>query len=708
MRIQAALIAYNSPYAAVRAVTDSFDDPQMLCSTIRSWTIGLFFCSATIFINCFFSIRFPSIAISTGVAQLLAYPMGKLMAHVLPDWGITMFGTRHSLNPGPFTKKEHMLATIMAQAAPTDPYSYYVIWIQVLPSMYNQQWARNFGYQFCLTISTSFLGYGIAGILRPLIVEPAYCVFPSVLAMIGLNKAFHMGEGVETHTVAGPAKTRWTVSRLRLFMVAGIIMFVYFWLPNYLFPALSMFSWISWIAPDNKTLSFITGFQSGLGLNPLPTFDWNIVGTMVAPLEIPFWVTSNSFLGYTLAAVFLVGMYLSNYLYTGYLPFNSSQLFDRFGMPYNLTSIINDNAGLDVDAYRAYSLPYMPAGLMFSYTTAFALSTALVAHALLFHWTELSVGLRKIWAYLRNRATGDHGGAEVIDVHLRLMSVYRSVPGWWYLACVIVSLALGLVSILCWPTTATPGAPFFGLLLAAIFIIPEGLLFAMTGTQAAPNLLAEFVGGALVNGNAINMVFLKTYGANVAAQAIWFSSAMKMGHYVKLPPRTVYCAQFVATLISSLITLGIINFQMSLDGVCTPAAPFRFLCRNIQVFQIAAISWGTLGPQRLFGSHGLYKGTVAAFAAGPVLVLMHWGLRKKFPRSRLLHSISPLVILSGAGNWIYTSFSYMWPGLVVAAFSWIYVRGRYLAFWTRVSNCLRLNSCFIDSMNSIIIRYRLR
>lgn len=38
------------------------------------------------------------------VAQLLAFPMGRIWAHVVPHW--TLFGI--SLNPGPFTIKEHV------------------------------------------------------------------------------------------------------------------------------------------------------------------------------------------------------------------------------------------------------------------------------------------------------------------------------------------------------------------------------------------------------------------------------------------------------------------------------------------------------------------------------------------------------------------------------------------------------------------------
>ena len=68
------------------------------------------------------------------------------------------------------------------------------------------------------------------------------------------------------------------MSRYRFFMWAAGGMFVYFWFPNYLFEALTFFSWMTWIAPDNLHLNILTGFQNGTGLfNPLPTFDWNIV-----------------------------------------------------------------------------------------------------------------------------------------------------------------------------------------------------------------------------------------------------------------------------------------------------------------------------------------------------------------------------------------------------------------------------------------------
>lgn len=43
-------------------------------------------------------------------------------------------------------------------------------------------------------------------------------------------------------------------------------MFIYYWLPGYLFTALSTFNWMTWIAPNNLTLAILTGSSLGLGL----------------------------------------------------------------------------------------------------------------------------------------------------------------------------------------------------------------------------------------------------------------------------------------------------------------------------------------------------------------------------------------------------------------------------------------------------------
>ena len=111
----------------------------------RAWVIGLFFSFFLAFINQLFSIRQPAISIESNVVQLLAFPLGKAWERWMPDYRFRMFGRHHSLNPGPFNKKEHMLIAIMANTAKSLPYTQYIIWTQVLPQYFNQQYARNFG-----------------------------------------------------------------------------------------------------------------------------------------------------------------------------------------------------------------------------------------------------------------------------------------------------------------------------------------------------------------------------------------------------------------------------------------------------------------------------------------------------------------------------------------------------------------------------------
>ncbi len=138
MKLESALITNNSPYSEVRAVVDNHDDPDTPCSTVRAWVIGLSFSIVLGFINQLFSIRLPAITVAANVAQLLSYPIGKAWEMVIPDWGVTMFGSRLSLNPGPFSKKEHMLITIMANVAYNTPYTANIIWTQYLPRMSKQ------------------------------------------------------------------------------------------------------------------------------------------------------------------------------------------------------------------------------------------------------------------------------------------------------------------------------------------------------------------------------------------------------------------------------------------------------------------------------------------------------------------------------------------------------------------------------------------
>jgi hypothetical protein len=100
----------------VAANVSNKDDPTMLVLTFRSWSLGLLFTCLLSFVNQFFWYRTSPLFVGTLVAQLLTYPLGKAMAKILPSRKFKIFRWNFTLNPGPFTIKEHCIITAMANA----------------------------------------------------------------------------------------------------------------------------------------------------------------------------------------------------------------------------------------------------------------------------------------------------------------------------------------------------------------------------------------------------------------------------------------------------------------------------------------------------------------------------------------------------------------------------------------------------------------
>jgi OPT family small oligopeptide transporter len=533
MKIEAALITNNSPYAEVRAVVDNTDEPNMPVSTIRSWTIGVLFSVILAFINQLFDIRQPRISIDSNVAQLLAFPLGKAWEKLMPNARINVFGTTLELNPGPFNKKEHMLIAIMATTAKSLPYTQYIIWTQVLPQYFNQSYAKDFGYQILIALSTNFIGYGLAGLTRRFLVYPSYCVWPASLVTIALNSALH---NETNHSVPGPFRKLYSMSRYKFFLWSFGAMFVYFWFPNFIFEALTFFSWMTWIAPENHDLEIWTGFRNGLGMfNPWPTFDWNVLlFDSVDPLMVPAFSTFNKCFGMFIFGFFIAGIYYTNTWGTAHLPINSNRVFDHFGQLYNVSQAIDARGMFDYDKYMNYSAAYLSAANTMVYGVFYAIYTAAITHVILFHRYEIVMGFKNLWQTVRRKKPADVQEGEYKDVHNRLMAAYPEVSEWWYLGTLLIAMVLGFVGVAAYPTYTTPGVVPYGILLAIIFVVPVGIIKAMTGIEVTLNVLAEFLGGMIVEGNALAMNFFKSFGYVTCAHAVAFANDLKIAHYLKV------------------------------------------------------------------------------------------------------------------------------------------------------------------------------
>jgi len=697
--IEAALIANNSPYAEVRAVVSNKDDPTLPVSTFRAWFIGIVYVAIGAFINQLFSVRQPAIAVGSNVAQLLAYPAGTFLAKVLPDVGFNMFGTRFSLNPGPFNRKEHMLITIMANVGFSTPYTDNIIWSQYLPQYYNQRYAGEFSYQILIGLGTNFVGYGMAGLTRRFLVYPTYAVWPTSLVTIALNNAFHAETNIP---VQAPFGRVFTASRMKCFYVCFIGMFVYFWFPNYIFVALSTFNWLSWIAPNNTAFNNIVGMNNGLGYNPWSTFDWNIVTFNGDPLVLPLFNIMNGIVGMVLTGFMIMGLYWTNTWNTAYLPINSNRTFDRYGKRYNISRSIDDRGHFSKEEYEAYSQAYMAAGNITVYFWFFAAYSAVVSYAYLYHRHEIVMGFKNLFRRGKRHDIYD-------DVHNKLMSVYPEVSEWWYFGVLCFAIICGCCGIGLWETYTTPAVVIYGIILCAVAVVPIGIITSITGLQVTLNVLAEFIGGAWVAGNALAMNYFKSFGYVTCAHALAFSNDLKLAHYVKLPPRHTFVAQLVATFISTFVCTGVLNFQMNkIANVCTPEAAFKMTCPGINTFFTAAVFWGTLGPHKLFGKGGQYVELLIGFPVGFVLPIIFYFAMKKFPNATWLRQVHPIPLIYGGIAWAPYNLSYMLPQLLPSLISMKYLKQRYLGFWAKYNYTISASFSSAIAISGIVMFFALQ
>lgn len=76
----------------------------------------------------------------------------------------------------------------------------------------------------------------------------------------------------------------------------------------------------------------------------------------------------------------------------------------------------------------------------------------------------------------------------------------------------VFAVAFGVGGIVGWETYTTPWVILFGIVLCAIFVVPIGIVTAITGIEVTLNVLAEFIGGSFAGGNSLAMNYFKTYG----------------------------------------------------------------------------------------------------------------------------------------------------------------------------------------------------
>lgn len=660
------LLEDDSPYPEVRSAVANTDDTTIPVSTVRSWVMGIVWAILISGLNQFFYFRYPSVEITSIVAQLLAFPIGRAWARFVPN--ISIFGLE--LNPGPFSIKEHVLVTIMATVGSGSAYATDIVAVQRV--YYHQSY--NFGYQWMVVMSTQLIGFSVGGISRRFLVDPPSMIWPANLVTCALFNTLH------SQTYAGVGD-RGGLSREKFFLYCFFGSAVWYIVPGYLFQALSVFNWVCWIVPRNVIVNQMFGFTHGMGMS-LVSFDWAQIAYIGSPLATPWWAEVNIVCGFVFFCWFFVPVvYYTNVWNTQYLPISSRNSFDNKGLPYNVSRIINADASLNLAEYEAYSPLFLSATFAVSYGLSFAAITATLTHAFLFY-------RKQIWSQARRSLK------EQPDIHARLMSKYKQVPEWYYGVIFIVMFVFAVISI----EVLETGLPVWAFILATaisfMYVIPIGMIQAITNQQVGLNVIAELIIGYMLPGRPIAMMLFKTWGYITMAQALTFSSDFKLGHYMKIPPRTMFFAQVICAVIAGTAQLAVQAWMFTnISDMCDPLQKSGFICPNTEVFGTASIIWGVIGPARQFSKGQIYYALVFFFPLGVLLPIIAWLLSRRFPNSWVRYINFP-VVLSGTGR-IPPANAVNYVTWAIVGFTFQYlIRRRHFSWWTKYNYVL---SAALDS-----------
>ncbi|PON72013.1 Tetrapeptide transporter [Parasponia andersonii] len=624
------------------------DDPTMPVLTFRMWVLGLTSCVLLAFVNQFFWYRTQPLMVSSIAAQIAVVPLGHLMARTLPTRPI-LEGTalEFTMNPGPFNIKEHVLITIFANAGAGTVYAAHIL--TAVKLLYKRK--LTILPAFIVMLTTQILGFGWAGIFRKYLVEPGEMWWPSNLVQVSLFRALHEKE----------KRVKGGTTRTQFFLLTLVCSFAYYIVPGYFFLMLTSFSWVCWLAPKSVFVQQLGSGLQGLGIGSFGV-DWSTISSYLgSPLASPWFATANVAVGFVFIMYVMTPIYYWLNIYNAKtFPIYSSTLFMSNGSEYDILNIIDSKFHLDRATYAQIGPINLSTFFAMTYGIGFATLSATLVHVILFNGGDL-------W----KQTVKAFGGTKKLDIHTKLMKKYKAVPSWWFHLMLLGNIAL--IIFTCEYYNDSLQLPWWGVLLACalaiVFTLPIGIIQATTNQQPGLNVITEYVIGYMYPERPVANMCFKVYGYISMAQALTFLADFKLGHYMKIPPRSMFMAQVVGTIISVVVYTATAWWLMGyIPHLCdTSMLPHDspWTCPMDRVFYDASVIWGLVGPRRIFGDLGEYGMINWFFLVGAIGPLLVWIAHKAFPKHdwiRLIH----MPILLG-------STSMMPPASAVNFTSWIFV-----------------------------------
>ncbi|KAF4828455.1 Oligopeptide transporter 6 [Colletotrichum tropicale] len=488
------------------------------------------------------------VTISGTFIVLIAYFMGKAWANFLPRGDKLEARWREKggegtpprwirtvsfLNHGPWNLKEHAICAITATSASNAAASITVFAAQDL--FYDLPLSP--ATVVLSVISIGLFGYGICGIMRPIAVWHVDAVYWSTLPTVKTLQGLHWQD------LKNSKPLRW-------FWYSFAGMFAYEFLPAYIWPWLNSVS-IPCLAAMHATgakaatLTNLFGGSinnEGLGLFSL-SFDWQYITSFNTSL--PLALQAHAALGYFVCFIVMLGIYYSNTWDAKSQPFMSTRLRSEDGSTYPIAKVFTGGV-LNKEALATYGIPRLTGSFAYAMFMANAAIGALIAHCFLFWGGDV------VNAY-KSARSGRYDDRH----HAHMAKHYKETPWWWYVVVLVLSFILGIVVVTTQNITL-PAWAYIVALLLGIFIAPlSTILYSRYGNGIATNNLSKMLAGLLLPERPIGNMYFAAWSHNVISNAVTLSNDLKMGEYLKIPPRVMFLTQVYGTILGGFINYAV-------------------------------------------------------------------------------------------------------------------------------------------------------
>ncbi|KAG1347444.1 putative oligopeptide transporter 5-like [Cocos nucifera] len=239
---------------------------------------------------------------------------------------------------------------------------------------------------------------------------------------------------------------------------------------------------------------------------------------------------------------------------------------------------------------------------------------------------------------------------------------------------------------------------------------PFPAFLVVIATQGIPDyIFYEMLNGYLSPGQPIANMTFKIYGTLGTSTAVQAMSSFKQGHYMKIPPKSMFLVQIIGTALSTAASFGTGWWIFtSIPHICDlerlpKGSPWT--CPSERVTFSVGVAWGLVGPRKMFYPSGTYSMIFVFFIVGLLAPVPVWILSKMYPEKKWIRLINIPVIFSMGSMMPPASAINVWPWMVVGTiFNYVVFR-KYKGWWARynyvLSSGLDIGASFVALLSDV-------